>query len=58
MQQIRAKGKIFRFLKWFALKPKLMKWRGSKKRRSVSAEAIARHGASVAITEADTRFDA
>ena len=27
-----------------------------KKRRSVSAEAIARHGASVAITEADTRL--
>ena len=42
-QMVRAKAQAYE-VAWF------------KKRRSVSAEAIARHGASVAITEADTRL--
>ena len=42
-QMVRAKADAYE-VAWF------------KKRRSVSAEAIARHGASVAITEADTRL--
>ncbi|KXT79585.1 Phage major capsid protein [Streptococcus oralis] len=42
-QMVRAKGDAYE-VAWF------------KKRRSVSAEAIARHGASIAITEADNRL--